>query len=355
LEADVADDKQSGPGLGGNNIILLLAAAASAVYVGWGSPALFSARPTVPDYGISQTKRTQDVDARLWQDPFGAVNRSIEDKRNAKIDPGDGHGVGDFRKSLASGGPLQTLFIGVDLPGDPYPEAVETRRRLRYAVLSALHVAKYVPVDERHIGYVSTAKSANPETTTSEFVRVARSTDGDALAAGVFGEGVFKVTTNGTAKPEGAADDNETSLPAIVPFERYESLNGKKRVVVLWLNEEALAHRYPIASLASLLCKLNLGERDDESFVFLGPQDSDVLQRMVLEIKNDKDQALKQNCSVPEGELNVSASASTKAQRHEAATAQQHKPVAGNLPVYNYAATAEDRIILQRGGVPEKS
>lgn len=140
-----------------------------------------------------------------------------------------------------------------------------------------------------------------------------------------------------------------------MPFERYESLNGKKRVVVLWLNEEALAHRYPIASLASLLCKLNLGERDDESFVFLGPQDSDVLQRMVLEIKNDKDQALKQNCSVPEGELNVSASASTKAQRHEAATAQQHKPVAGNLPVYNYAATAEDRIILQRGGVPEKS
>ena len=46
----MADDKQSGPGLGGNSIILLVAAAASAVYVGWRNPPLFSTRPTEPDY-----------------------------------------------------------------------------------------------------------------------------------------------------------------------------------------------------------------------------------------------------------------------------------------------------------------
>lgn len=357
LEADVADDKQSGPGLGGNSIILLVAAAASAVYMGWRNPPLFSTRPTEPDYEISQTKSTQDIDARLWQDPFGAVNRSIENKRGAKIDPDDGHRVADFLAALESGAEsTETLLIGVDLPGDPYPEAVETRRRLRYAVLSALHVAKYVPADERHIGYLSTAKPRKPETVASGFLQVTPPADGDALKAGVFGEGVFKVTTNAAAKPQGAADDDKLSVPAIVPFEQFEGLDSKKRVIVLWLDEEALAHRQnPIASLASLLCKLNLGQRSNESFVFLGPQDSDVLQRMVQEVKGDKDQALKQNCPLPEGELSVSASVSTKAQPHEAAKAKQHKPLTGDLPIYNYGATAKDRIIIQRAGVLEKT
>jgi hypothetical protein len=217
----VADDKQSGPGLGGNSIILLLAAAASAVYVGWRSPPLFSTRPTEPDYAISQTKSTQDIDARLWQDPFAAVERGLEDKRNAKIDPDDGHRVADFLASLESGAKAtETLFIGVDLPGDPYPEAVETRRRLRYAVLSALHVAKYVPADERHIGYLSTAKPRKAQTLASGFFQVARAADGDATEAGVFGESFFRVTTNGAAKPQAAADDEELSVPAIVPFEK---------------------------------------------------------------------------------------------------------------------------------------
>jgi hypothetical protein len=117
------------------------------------------------------------------------------------------------------------------------------------------------------------------------------------------------------------------------------------------------APQTPIASLATLLCKLNLGEHRNESFVFLGPQDSDVLQRMVQEIKNDKDhQPLKQNCGVPKGELSASGSDSTKAQVHEMAKAQPHESLTGNLPVYNYGATAEDRIILQRADVdPEET
>ena len=353
----MADDKQPGPGLGGNSIILLVAAAASAVYMSWRSPPLVSTRPAGSNHEISQTKSTQDIDARLWEDPFGAVNRSIEDKRSAKIDPDDGRRVADFLKSLEGGEkPPEILLIGVTLLGDPYPEAVETRRRLRYAVLSALHVARYVPADERHIGYLSTAKPRKPEAVASGFFEVARPADSDALAAGAFGEGVFKVTTNGTAKPQGAAEDNKLSVPAIVPFEQFEAIDGKKRVIVLWLDEAALVHRQnPIASLAGLLCKLDLDEHKNESFVFLGPQDSDVLQRMVQEARSDKDQALKQNCPLPESELSVSASVSTKAQSHEAAKVQQHKPLAGDLAIYNYGATAEDRIILQRAGVPEKT
>jgi hypothetical protein len=111
-------------------------------------------------------------------------------------------------------------------------------------------VAQYVPADERHIGYLSTS-TPKPKTIASGFLRVAGP----------------------------AADDDKLSVPAIVPFEKFEALNEKKRIIVLWLDEEALAHRQnPIASLAGLLCKLDLEGHNNESFVFLGPQDSDVLQ-----------------------------------------------------------------------------
>ena len=44
--------------------------------------------------------------------------------------------------------------IGATLPGAPYPEAAETRRRLRYAILAALHTEGYLPTDEKHLGYL---------------------------------------------------------------------------------------------------------------------------------------------------------------------------------------------------------
>jgi hypothetical protein len=352
----MADDKQSGPGLGGNSIILLVAAATSAVYMGWRSPPLFSTRPTEPGYEISQTKSIQDIDARLWQDPFAAVERGLEDKGNGNLDLEERHCLSDFHDVLnrkdPSGRPKHTLLIGADLPGDPYPEAAETRRRLRYAVLSALHVAKYVPVDDRHIGYSWTPKpppAPKPETAVSGLFRVAKTAGSDSPA-----EGSFNVTTNGEAKCGEVVDDDKLlSMPAIVPFEQYEDMNRNNRVIVLWLDEEALAHRgKPITSLAGLLCKLDLDD-NDESFVFLGPQDSDVLQRMVQEIKDDKDHQLL-NCEVPKGELSGSVSNLIKAGADKTTKTPRRKPIA-RLPIYNYGATAENRIILKRAGDREKT
>jgi hypothetical protein len=189
--------------------------------------------------------------------------------------------------------PERTPLIGVDLPGDPYPEAVETRRRLRYAVLSALHVAKYVPVDNRHIGYFWTTgnpappPASKPETVVSGLFRIAKTANGDPPA-----EGTFNVMKNGGTRCEIADDDRLLDVPAVVPFEQYEDKGRENRIIVLWLDEEALAHREtPIISLAGLQCKLDLDDAH-ESFVFLGPQDSDVLNRMVQEIKVDKDNQL---------------------------------------------------------------
>jgi hypothetical protein len=318
----MADDKQSGPGLGGSSILVLLAAAASAVYVGWRGVPLVSIRPTEPPFEISQTKGAQDIEARLWQDPFAAVERWIEDRQDQKLDPDAGHSFEDVSKHWR---PKPTLFIGVDLPGDPYPEAVETRRRLRYAVLSALHVAKYVPGDERHIGYLSTegpklGETEKPETLLSLRFPVARPAGSDPPA-----EGVFKVLKTAASPREKSVVQSDP--PLRVPFERYEyeAANAEKRAVVLWLDEKALADgQKPIANLALLLCRLKLSDKGN--FAFIGPQDSNVLQLMVREVLNSS----------------ITSRPLDKCPEQPAA-----KSLPDDLPLYNFAASAEDEIVLQ--------
>jgi hypothetical protein len=383
----MADDKQPGSGVGGS-VILLVAAAASAVYVGWRSP-LVSTRPAVSDYEINQTMPAQDIDARLWQDPFGAVGRAIEAKRNGKVDPAAGHCLDDFRSLLSPSDP--TLLIGVALPGDPYPEADETRRRLRYAVLSALHVAQYTPVDERHIGYFLTNEKPAPgdnakqETVASglrlhvaqavghsqrsahsRFFRVAARARDDPPADGI---GTSRAATNCAVKAEETGDNDKPSIPAVVPFEEYEktnwdkydgtngrkldATNGHKRIFVLWLDEEALAHRKPIASLAGLLCGLKLFDHKNEKFVFVGPQDSNTLRDMVAEINSKPLRECPPEMLVsPGNKLSAPTPASSQAPLDKSNNEQLRTPLANDdlLTVYNFGATAEDKIILKNAG-----
>ena len=149
----MADDRQSGPGFGGNSLVLLIAAAASAFYVSWQKPLLESSRPTDPEHQINEILSRQDVEARLWQDPFAAIAREREDRKNNKQEErAVDHSVQKNFPEVPEG--PKTLFLGVTLPGTSYTEAAETRRRLRYAILSALHVAKYEPADEKHLGYL---------------------------------------------------------------------------------------------------------------------------------------------------------------------------------------------------------
>ena len=140
----MADDKQSGNW--GSSFIVVAFAAVSALYVAWQRPPLISTRPTDPQYHAYKVNAPQDVDARLWQDPFNAVTQDLQ-QRDAAGPPNDDHLITEFAPDA------NTLALGVTLPGAPYPEAAETRRRLRYAVLAALHTEGYARVDEKHIGY----------------------------------------------------------------------------------------------------------------------------------------------------------------------------------------------------------
>jgi hypothetical protein len=108
------------------------------------NPPLISTRPIEPDYDINQNKIGQAIDARLWEDPFAAVERDREG--NDKLPVHDAlHSIDIFKSFVNGGSRRDTLLVGVTLPGAPYPEDAETRRRLRYAVLAAVHTEKYVP------------------------------------------------------------------------------------------------------------------------------------------------------------------------------------------------------------------
>ncbi|MCX7067501.1 MAG: hypothetical protein NTW85_07405 [Methylococcales bacterium] len=134
---------------------------------------LDSPRPTIPDKINAQYVNIEDVDARLWQDPFTAIlrhnptNKSETNTNEADIcfdiSPKSKdkcfskHSVDAFIQVIAdmSNNQKQAVTVlGVMVSGGDYVENIEDRRRTRYAVLSGLAVKGYAPKDHEHIGYV---------------------------------------------------------------------------------------------------------------------------------------------------------------------------------------------------------
>jgi hypothetical protein len=140
----------------------LLAAALLAAGVLVKNVALETARPTPDDRTASSRQLGhQDVEARLWQDPFvvravalppGADLRKRRDL--AKEDPD--HAPGKLSelvdRELDRGADLQIL--GAMVFGGTYAEDSEARRRARYAVVSGLQTLGYDPVSPDMLGYV---------------------------------------------------------------------------------------------------------------------------------------------------------------------------------------------------------
>ncbi|MEO8937411.1 MAG: hypothetical protein ABI277_00490 [Burkholderiaceae bacterium] len=141
----------------------------------------------------------QDVDARLWQDPLGAITRGRDDVRKqypgiSGPAPSDGsvsprtekeeHGpealvadIGD--RSCQSG--VAPLIVPIMIPGGSYPGLVESRRRDRYAALAAFNELGYAPDDPEHLGYLmpgprtATGGMTMPEFIAYEWLSPARS------------------------------------------------------------------------------------------------------------------------------------------------------------------------------------
>jgi len=193
----------------------------------------------------------QDVDARLWQDPFGAVARAREEAAKRNPDEAKKPDLIHTAKNLQSEIAIEMQRSGrtvemfaVMLPGGPYSDDVETRRRVRYAVLAGLNASRLVPVNGEHLGYF--------------YPSVERS--------------------------------NRT-LPEIVPYEWFEPAPESRfamsdqasipLVLVLWLDGDAMGGQ-PLAKLRALVSTF---EAQTLSWRVLGPGSSNGLREMLLELR----------------------------------------------------------------------
>ncbi|HYP71002.1 MAG TPA: hypothetical protein VEP93_08955, partial [Variovorax sp.] len=206
----------------------------------------------------------QDVDARLWQDPFGAVARARKeaherDPKEAK-ESDRKHNAQSVQASIVKrmreSGRTVEIFA-VTLPGGPYSDNVETRRRVRYAVLAGLNASRLVPVDGEHLGYFF---------------------------------------------PAGVDNKDDRRLPEIVPFEWFEPAPDSRfamsdqasipLVLLLWLNGDSLSDQ-PLAKLRLLVAKF---EAQRLSWRVIGPGGSDGLRDMVSELeRQDIQQSVSQD------------------------------------------------------------
>src|SRR5262245_33031749 len=105
----------------------------------------------------------QDIEARLWQDPFSVMRGITADspKERCKLARKDAEhhpaSLSSLIKRKAEHAAVTVLPVMV--PGGPYFENGESRRRARYAVVTALLNSGWEPADEDKLGYIWTFES----------------------------------------------------------------------------------------------------------------------------------------------------------------------------------------------------
>jgi hypothetical protein len=215
-----------------------------------------TSRQPTQDAEKSEVIKRATIEARLWEDPFGAVQRSQSYAK--KGNPACGLPVLARRiaKMLPQNQSQYVVVLGVMVFGGEYEENAEMRRRYRYAVISALAEAGYYPDDAERLAYVDFRKPGSEQT-------AAEPEPVDVMPYEFF------------------------SLDAPVP----PGNPAVPHVLVLWLNEDHF-HSHPFQNLSSLISDIrqSLEEmtkaRPPEGglhFKLLGPAGSTTLKAMIRE------------------------------------------------------------------------
>lgn len=109
---------------------------------------LHSSRPEIePTIG----REAELIEARLWQDPIETAVSHQQADRTAQQHHNHSLSAISFSDGETARAHIGVLIIITE--GSPYAENHEKRLRDRYAALSALGVACFVPSDEEHVGY----------------------------------------------------------------------------------------------------------------------------------------------------------------------------------------------------------
>ena len=209
-----------------SNMLPLIAIALMASGVLVNTLPLESKRPSDPDRARFSHAGKQDVDARLWEDPFAAMRhlettRSPEERCAEAIKDTKHHPVALAGSIDRVGARRAVTVLPVLVPGGPYFEDGESRRRARYAVVMALLNDGWEPRDEEKLGYVWTLESCRDSA-------VAR------------------------------------RIPELLPYEWFNKqggaadANGGRALLVLWVDEDSVTNR-PLRGMTSLLDRVATG------------------------------------------------------------------------------------------------
>ncbi|MGY4829860.1 hypothetical protein ACVNIS_14925 [Sphaerotilaceae bacterium SBD11-9] len=262
--------KSAGSALSGNGVLAVLLLAAGA-FVLHEAP-LQGTRPAANEPRVEQRFAEQDIDARLWQDPFGAVERGREELAK-KTPPGAKPTEAERRdparlkatiEQKAKDGVTEVDVVAVMVPGGPYAEQVESRRRTRYAVLAGLNASHHAPIDTEHVGYFLPTNNA----------RLPR----DLPFAVPFEWFEPASTPTDPACRQALQPTVSASLPVKAPACQL------RHVLVLWLDNGAF-NRRPFERVARLFEQLQPQGRGAPALRWrvLGPSDSGGLRAMVEE------------------------------------------------------------------------
>lgn len=254
--------ERQGPALPLSGVVLLLAIISAVIYQ---ERPLKGSRPTSEFQEETAVYGIEDVPARLWQDPFAAVKRNpirqddtyqSEEISPCQFDkPIHRHTLSELQCQIqkerqAAATSVPPIVMAVMVFGGPYAESSEWRLRSRYAVVSALGRADYVPKDSEHIGFVDLLKDHHCSKTSME----------DCPAA---------------------------KLPRIIPYEWFHSVDKGKSspLLVLWLDDNAFSET-PLKKLITLRYLLQAEDNQKLHFKILGPAGSTNLLAMVKELEN---------------------------------------------------------------------
>jgi hypothetical protein len=109
----MAEERQTGPGLLGNNWILLAIVAFGAVYARFQTPPLTGSRPAGVQLDLHDHRGSQQVDARLWQDPLAATVEyaKVEEKDQVHKKNPRAHSIEEFTEILGERKPLVLCHV----------------------------------------------------------------------------------------------------------------------------------------------------------------------------------------------------------------------------------------------------
>ncbi|SER28222.1 hypothetical protein SAMN05421690_101645 [Nitrosomonas sp. Nm51] len=263
-----------------------------------------SSRPAMSE---AEKSSSEDVRSRLWQDPFEAVTlhrkkfRQFPNENNYKITVSDddgtyayqldqsiqrvcysndpdtrAHSIKELRCQMQLNSELANENASADgvhvlavmVPGGPYAEDQEWRLRSRFALISGLSAAGYVPEEAEHIGFVDFSSACKSAIDSSD-------------------HGAIKFCDN----------------PAYMPYEWFKPLfprtngfvgdrrNPLKKILVLWLDNDVFSRTdMPLNLLGRLINGITPGEDTEKpavkpNFSIIGPQSSNVLKKMFNELQ----------------------------------------------------------------------